>query len=77
MGACGYVTPLNRKKQEIIALALELEEMGELNDFTQLVLEYDILSYYETPSQYEKHIHDCVKHLKTHASDADVKSTKC
>lgn len=63
MGACGYVTPLNRKKQEIIALAAELEEMGELQNFTQLIFEYDLLGYYNEPSNYENEITEFVTAL--------------
>lgn len=65
MGACGYVTPLNRKKQEIIELATELEAMGELHEFTQLILEYDLLSYYDEPSKFEAQIKDFVAALST------------
>ncbi len=47
MGSCAYVPPVVRKKQEIVELAIELEEMGELDLFVKLVLEYDILDFYE------------------------------
>ncbi len=46
MGACGFVTPVDRKKQEIIQLVSELEEMGEVPDFCRLVLDHDILEYH-------------------------------
>jgi len=64
MGACGYVTPLNRKKQEIIELASELEAMGELREFTQLILEYDLLGFYNEPSKYEANIKVFVNSLE-------------
>lgn len=56
MGSCAYVTPLVRKKQEIVELAIELEEMGELDIFVQLVLEHDILGFYadKAPSSSEE-----------------------
>ena len=47
MGSCGYVPPLVRKKQEIVELAIELEEMGELDLFVKLILKYDILDFYD------------------------------
>ncbi|MDA3946530.1 MAG: hypothetical protein PF439_07630 [Helicobacteraceae bacterium] len=59
MGACGYVPPDVRLKQEIIDLVIELEAMGKEPDFCRLVLEEDILNFYtlekseknETPSE--------------------------
>ena len=47
MGACGYVTPEVRLKQEIIDLVIELEAMGQEPEFCRLVLEEDILNFYE------------------------------
>lgn len=47
MGACGYVTPEVRLKQEIIELVIELEAMGKEPEFCQLVLEKDILNFYK------------------------------
>ena len=46
MGACGYVTPEVRLKQEIIELVIELEAMGKEPEFCRLVLEEDILNFY-------------------------------
>jgi len=46
MGACGYVPPDVRLKQEIIELVIELEAMGCEPDFCRLVLEEDILHFY-------------------------------
>jgi len=54
MGACGYVTPLMRKKQEIVQLAAELEEMGELNLFTELIFEYDLLGFYSEDQSFQE-----------------------
>jgi hypothetical protein len=54
MGACGYVTPLMRKKQEIIQLAAELEEMGELKLFTELIFEYDLLGFYDEDTRFQE-----------------------
>jgi len=47
MGACGYVTPEVRLKQEIIELIIELEAMGKEAEFCRLVLEEDILNFYK------------------------------
>lgn len=47
MGSCAYVPPVVRKKQEIVELAIELEEIGELDLFVRLILEHDILGFYE------------------------------
>ena len=47
MGACGYVTPEVRLKQEIIELVIELEAMGKEPEFCRLVLEEDILNFYK------------------------------
>ena len=47
MGACGYVTPEVRLKQEIIELVIELEAMGKEPEFCRLVLEEDILHFYK------------------------------
>ena len=47
MGACGYVTPEVRLKQEIIELVIELESMGKEPEFCRLVLEEDILILYK------------------------------
>ena len=47
MGACGYVTPEVRLKQEIIELAIELEAMGKEPEFCKMVLEDDILNFYK------------------------------
>ncbi|WP_345977067.1 hypothetical protein [Sulfurimonas sp. HSL3-7] len=47
MGACGYVPPDVRLKQEIIELVIELEAMGEEAEFCRLVLEEDILNFYK------------------------------
>ena len=47
MGACGYVTPEVRLKQEIIDLVIELESMGKESEFCRLVLEEDILNFYK------------------------------
>ena len=46
MGACGYVPPDVRLKQEIIELVIELEAMGKELEFCRLVLEEDILNFY-------------------------------
>lgn len=54
MGACGYVTPLMKKKQEIVQLACELEEMGELKLFTDLIFEYDVLGFYSEDKSFEE-----------------------
>ncbi len=47
MGACGYVTPEVRLKQEIIELIIELEAMGKEPEFCKMVLEDDILNFYK------------------------------
>jgi hypothetical protein len=47
MGACGYVTPTMKIKQEIITLTLELEGMGKEKEFCQKVLEEDLLNFYK------------------------------
>ncbi len=47
MGACAYVTPEVRLKQEIIELVIELEAMGKEPEFCRLVLEEDILNFYK------------------------------
>ena len=47
MGACGYVTPEVRLKQEIIELVIELEAMGKESEFCKMVLEDDILNFYK------------------------------
>jgi|LGOV01.1.fsa_nt_gb hypothetical protein len=47
MGACGYVPPDVRLKQEIIELVIELEAMGREPEFCRLVLEEDILNFYK------------------------------
>ena len=47
MGACGYVTPEVRLKQEIIELVIELEAMGKEPEFCKMVLEDDILNFYK------------------------------
>ena len=46
MGACGYVTPIMKVKQEIIDLTLELEAMGKEKKFCSQVLEKDLLNFY-------------------------------
>jgi len=46
MGACAYVTPEVRLKQEIIELVIELEAMGKEPEFCKMVLEDDILNFY-------------------------------
>ena len=48
MGACGYVTPVMKIKQEIIDLTLELESMGEEQEFCHKVLEEDLLNFYKS-----------------------------
>ena len=47
MGACGYVTPEVRLKQEIIELVIELEAMGKEPAFCKMVLEDDMLDFYK------------------------------
>jgi len=47
MGACGYVTPEVRLKQEIIELVIELEAMNKEPEFCKMVLEDDILNFYK------------------------------
>jgi len=47
MGACGYVTPEVRLKQEIIELVIELEAMGKEPTFCKMVLEDDVLNFYK------------------------------
>jgi len=47
MGACGYVTPEVRLKQEIIELVIELEAMGKEPAFCKMVLEDDVLNFYK------------------------------
>ena len=47
MGACGYVTPEVRLKQEIIELVIELEAMGKEPEFCKMVLEDDVLNFYK------------------------------
>jgi len=47
MGACAYVSPEVRLKQEIIDLVIELEAMGKEPEFCHLVLEEDILNFYK------------------------------
>jgi len=59
MGACGYVPPDVRLKQEIIELVIELEAMGKEPEFCRLVLEEDILNFYK---------------LQNNAKDADTSS---
>jgi len=56
MGACGYVTPLMRKKQEIVQLATELEEIGELKLFTDLIFEYDLLEFYSEDRSFQEEL---------------------
>ncbi len=46
MAGCGYVPPDVRLKQEIIELVIELEAMGKEPEFCRLVLEEDILHFY-------------------------------
>jgi hypothetical protein len=46
MAACGYVTPIMRIKQEIIALTLELEALEKEKEFCHQVLEKDLLNFY-------------------------------
>ena len=48
MGACGYVTPVMKIKQEIIDLTLELEVLGKEEEFCKKVLEEDILHFYSS-----------------------------
>jgi len=48
MGACGYVTPIMKIKQEIIELTLELESMGKEKVFCHKVLEEDLLNFYNS-----------------------------
>jgi len=47
VGACAYVTPEVRLKQEIIELVIELESMGKEPEFCKMVLEDDILNFYK------------------------------
>ncbi len=54
MGACGYVTPAVRLKQEIIELVIELEAMGKEPAFCKMVLEDDILNFYKIESTQER-----------------------
>jgi len=54
MGACGYVTPEVRLKQEIIELVIELEAMGKEPEFCRLVLEEDILNFYKLQNAQEE-----------------------
>ncbi len=54
MGACGYVPPDVRLKQEIIELVIELEAMGKEPEFCRLVLEEDILHFYNLDKSKEK-----------------------
>ena len=54
MGACGYVTPEVRLKQEIIELVIELEAMGKEPEFCRLVLEEDILNFYKPNNTEDK-----------------------
>lgn len=56
MGTCGYVTPLMRKKQEIVQLAAELEETGELKLFTELIFEYDLLGFYSEDQSFQEEL---------------------
>ncbi len=53
MGACGYVTPIMKIKQEIIDLTLELETMGKEKEFCFQVLEKDLLNFYANDSMDE------------------------
>ena len=53
MGACGYVPPDVRLKQEIIELVIELEAMGKELEFCRLVLEEDILNFYKLENSEE------------------------
>jgi len=48
VGACGYVTPIMKIKQEIIDLTLALEAMGKEKIFCQKVLEEDLLNFYNS-----------------------------
>lgn len=48
MGACGYVTPEIKIKQEIIELTLALEAMGKEKNFCHQVLEEDLLNFYNS-----------------------------
>ena len=50
MGACGYVTPIMKIKQDIIELTLELEAMGKEKNFCHKVLEEDLLNFYNSDS---------------------------
>jgi len=50
MGACGYVTPVMKIKQEIIDLTLALEAMGKEKEFCHKVLEEDVLNFYNNDS---------------------------
>ncbi len=54
MGACGYVTPEVRLKQEIIELVIELEAMGKEPEFCKMVLEDDILNFYKLQNVQEE-----------------------
>jgi len=54
MGACGYVTPEVRLKQEIIELVIELEAMGKEPEFCKMVLEDDILNFYKLQNAQEE-----------------------
>ena len=48
MGACGYVTPVMKIKQDIIDLTLLLEDMGEEKNFCSKVLDEDLLNFYNS-----------------------------
>ena len=54
MGACGYVTPEVRLKQEIIELVIELEAMGKEPEFCKMVLEDDVLNFYKLNNTEDK-----------------------
>ena len=51
MGACGYVPPDVRLKQEIVELTIELEAMGKAPEFCRLVLEEDILNFFDLQNE--------------------------
>lgn len=51
MGACGYVPPDVRLKQEIVELTIELEAMGKAPEFCRLVLEDDILNFFNLQNE--------------------------
>lgn len=59
MSACGYVTPEVRLKQEIIELVIELEAMGKEPEFCKMVLEDDILNFYQLENVVDENENKC------------------